>query len=203
MKTSKLLSFAVILAIAWLAHPVQAQKLSFGGESKAVIEGTSNIHDWNADVPDVYGEMKADKNFIKKSLPKVGDELAEVTLRFKVATIDGGKGDIMNNKIYAAFKEEEHPEIVFKSTEPAKVTAVDKENNKFKVMAKGEVSMAGVSKLVTIQLDGSKNADGKLTFKASQDINMRDFEIDPPSALFGQIVTGEKVTVVFDLVAAE
>jgi len=40
--------------------------------------------------------------------------------------------------------------------------------------------------------------DGSVLFNGTQNINMKDYDVDPPKAMFGAIKAGEEVDVIFD-----
>ena len=98
----------------------------------------------------------------------------------------------MDNYTYEALKSEDHPYISFalkdiKSIESGKVSA------------NGAVTIAGVTK--NIAVSGSyAYSNGKLSIKGSREINMKEFDIEPPSVMFGTIVVGELVDIEYNLI---
>ncbi|MDW7695167.1 YceI family protein [Flammeovirgaceae bacterium SG7u.111] len=202
----KLSSKLIMMSLIWVitAQTLMAQDFTLAEESSAEIKGTSTLHEWTTTVPDVTGKLVVEKAFLKKSGPKNGDEIKSVEVSFKVKTMDGGRGSTMNNKIFNAFKEPEYPEVTFKSTAPIVTTqTIDKSTGKFKVKAVGDLSMAGTTKSVELELEGQKMENGDLHFLGSHTLKMTEFDIKPPSAMFGQIVCGDDVTINFDITAKQ
>ncbi|MEN7547039.1 YceI family protein [Rapidithrix thailandica] len=169
-------------------------------ESKVSIDGTSTIHDWTAKVNKAEGQLTLSKKFAKKG-PKTGESVEAATLTLIVKSIEG-RNSTMNNKIYEAFKESENPHITYQQTGAAAISQADEASGSFTLVSKGNLSMAGVTHPIEIELKGKKIAGNKYQFTASKKLNMTDYKMETPSAMFGQIVTGEEITVNFDLIVA-
>lgn len=169
-------------------------------ESSVTIHGASTLHDWKAAVPDYEGNIQITDDLLKKNL-KEGAAVSKAVLKFNVETIDGGRGPSMNKKIKTALQSTEHPQIVFELSEPAKITTVsDKKTHQFIMQANGSLRIAGASQSVSLKIEGQRMENGNISLKTEQPLKMSDFKIEPPSAMFGQIVTKDDIRVVFDLV---
>jgi polyisoprenoid-binding protein YceI len=103
----------------------------------------------------------------------------------------------MDKKTYAALKSEENPEIIF-VLKDSKVASVNGEV--FAVEATGDLTVAGVTKKVEFPVEGKLLEEGKMSFAGSYKLNMVEYDMEPPSAMFGQIVTGEEVEIKFELI---
>ncbi|MEM1137404.1 MAG: YceI family protein [Bacteroidota bacterium] len=177
----------------------QSNNFKITSDTEVNIEGSSTLHSWKAVVSNVEGELMAGNKFAKKKL-KEGEEVGIVSLKFGVETIDGGRGDTMNDKIKKALKSSESPYIEFKSTKPAIVkTIINKADNTFNIVSKGELTMAGISKPVEIELEGKYIDASTIQFTGKRDMKMSDFDIEQPSAMFGTIVAGDDITINFNL----
>jgi hypothetical protein len=53
---------------------------------------------------------------------------------------------------------------------------------------------------VEFPVSGKQLSEDRLSFKGAYKLNMKDYDMTPPSAMFGQIVTGEEVEIRFELV---
>lgn len=173
-----------------LAGTITAQEESYTIDKEAPFEmyvsGSSTLHDWKATVGTVkdYPETLA-----------VGkDAVKNFSFKAEVASMDGGRGSTMNGKIYKALKSDTHPFITFEQQSPATIKALP--GGQFKLTSTGLLSMAGVEKTVDVEVMGTKK-DGKLVFEGSKPLKLSEFEIDPPSAMFGQIQTHDDITVHF------
>ena len=164
-------------------------------ESKMTIEGTSTLHDWTSEVNEMSGSIVLNNDFINQ--PEEGKFLENVEFKAKVESIESGRGSTMDKRTYNALKYEEHPEIIFK-LDQAEVIEVT--GSSFQLNTKGNLTIAGETKPIELNVEGKKMANDKFQFQGSKKINMTEYNVEPPTAMFGQIVTGEEVTIQFDLI---
>lgn len=156
---------------------LQAQETySLQDDSTLKINGTSTIHDWTVAAEQLNGKLTADSNAPKS-----------IDFDVVVEGIKSERGPTMDNKMYDALKKDEHPKINFTL----------KEVKKSSVLV-GALSIAGQSKNVEIPVTLDHKGDN-IKLAGKYGIALADFGIEPPTAMFGQIVVGEKVEVEFDL----
>jgi polyisoprenoid-binding protein YceI len=104
-------------------------------------------------------------------------------------------GGIMNKDTYKALKADIHPDIFFtlntdiKSIQPGLAANT--------ILAKGLLTIAGVTNPVIMQVNILIPEKGRLYFKGSQILKLSDYGITPPSALLGAIKTGNEITINF------
>ena len=182
-----ILSTTLILGV--IANAQTKQQSS--GSVKIIIEGTSNIHDW---------DIKSDKGLCNSSLDisKLGSLNSISTLNFSVPA-ESLKSDHsgMDKNTYKALKTSKYSSINFVA---ASVDVKSTGSSASSLTSKGKLTIAGVSKDVTLTANGVVNADKSITYSGSYQLLMTDFKIDPPTALLGTIRTGDKVVVKFTLV---
>lgn len=99
----------------------------------------------------------------------------------------------MDANTYEAMNEPEHPSITFKSTSPLRQSGSS-------LRIKGDLTIAGVTKLIEFTATEERWSKESLTVKGSHTFKMSDFGIDPPRALLGTIRTGDEVTIDFKFV---
>lgn len=150
-----------------------------------VIEGTSNIHDWEMDAEKFSSQLTATENL---------ETISNLELKVVVDGLKSGKGG-MDKNAYKALNEDDYKTIVFKSTEISIEKTAD---NTYKAVAKGQLSMAGANKNVSIPFS-LKSSGQNLKLEAEHTIDMTNYDIDPPKAMFGTIKTGKEVTINFEL----
>lgn len=169
---------------------VSAQEGTYTIDKEAPFEvyvsGSSTLHDWKATVGTVSD--------YPENLSVGKDAIESFSFKADVASMDGGRGSTMNNKIYKALKSDTYPQITFEQKSPAMIKALP--GGQFKLTSSGLLSMAGVEKMIDVEVMGTKK-DGKLVFQGSKPLKLSEFEIDPPSAMFGQIQTHDDITVHF------
>lgn len=156
------------------------KKYMLSENSKLEIDGSSTIHDWTVVAKIMKGTLET-----RKEKPTV------VNLEVKVAGIKSERGAVMDKKTHNALKIETSPEVTF---------AMQKVDDTS--IMQGVLSMAGKTK--TIEVPTKIINTGKtIQITGSYPITLQDWDIEPPSAMFGQIVVGNDVTVRFDLVFSE
>jgi len=163
------------------------------------IEGTSTIHDWEADVQEM--QVTIDMNTSALEADTMQSPVNSLTLSVPVKSIESGKGG-MNRKIYGALKDEEHPNITFELTGTeliqSNAQATNGNETSFQLMANGNLTIAGSTKEVSFPVDAYIQDGDTYQFTGSYELNMKDYDVDPPSAVFGTIKSGEVVTILFD-----
>jgi len=170
--------FLVFLLSSLLA--LSQKEYSLTENSKLEIDGTSTIHDWT---------VTADK--LKCTLETEKEKPSAVYLEVEVVGIKSKRGAVMDKKTHNALKMETSPKITFD------MQKVDDSS-----IMTGVLSMADKTK--TIEVPTKITNTGKtIQITGSYPITLQDWDIAPPSAMFGQIVVGDEVTVRFDLVFSE
>ena len=155
-------------------------------DSSTIIYGTSNVSDWTIVPHAVKGELQ-----IEKTSPQL--EIKKVILNYTVKEMKSGRSSIMDGKIYDALKSEEHPLVEFSSSY-IKIDATT-----YTIQVTGKTSMAGISKMQTITLKYKKRGADELYFSGEHKLNMKDFNIEPPTAMFGALSCAPGVTLKFSM----
>lgn len=195
--------FCKLVFSAWmlvgLLAMVQAQDMTFAlaENSSFVVEGTSTLHSWKVTANKADAKMIADKGFSGKNLPAAGSVIKSLEFKVPIAEMKG-RATAMDEKMAKALKAETHPNIIYTLSE-AKVEKVDAAQGTFVINSKGKLTVAGVSKDATFQVTGKKLPDGTYQFEGAHPMKMTDFQVEPPTAMFGQIVSGDEVKFVFNL----
>ncbi len=165
--------------------------------STVAVKGTSTLHDWESKTQTINGTYLFNPSILGKKFPSSGSIVEEVKIVIPVTSIKSERGDAMNNKTHNAFKYEANPDIIFTVTSDE--IAAPLKDDQFELNVKGDLTMAGHTEPIEIILSGTKVSNSQFRFTCSKPINMTTFNMVPPSAMFGQIKTGEEVTIVFDL----
>jgi polyisoprenoid-binding protein YceI len=100
----------------------------------------------------------------------------------------------MDKLMANALKAKTNPEIRYEMTQatPKNVTAAG-----FVLETRGKLTIAGTTKDVAFDVQGSRNADGRYTLVGQAPIKMTAFGIKPPTAMMNTIKTGDDVKVTF------
>lgn len=182
---------AAVLLISLSLLPVlanaQIYELSPTG-NKAVITGTSSLHDWEMDVTQFTSGFRLNRE--GKSVKNIED----VTFSCNAKDIKSDNS-IMNKKTYAALKAEQFPEITFTGTS---VTNLVSDGNNIKGTLNGKLTLAGQSHDITVPFTGIIN-ERSLNIDSSAEMTFSGFGMAPPTAMLGTLKTGDKVKVIFNL----
>ncbi|MEX2512952.1 MAG: YceI family protein [Cyclobacteriaceae bacterium] len=153
------------------------QEFSLDKNPKMVVEGTSSLHDW-----EMVSNTANGSALLTLSNGKItGMESAKISM--DVNTLKSGRGG-MDNNAYKALNADKNPTIIFTLKKAVL------QGNRWKVT--GNLEMAGATKEVQFEvqtaMEGSKvKITGQTAFK------LTDFGVDPPTAVFGTIKTGDEV----------
>ena len=197
MKKLNISVLSILLIFFYTAAVSQTTKYAVSEGTKMTVSGTSTLHDWTSEVNEVKGFVETDAKFIKGGKVKKNEKIQQVKVIVPVESIISPRGATMDKKTYSALKSEEHPEIIFNMTEN-EVSELGAES--FKVQTSGKLTVAGVTKDVSFPVEGKLLAEDKMSFIGSYKLNMTEYDMEPPSAMFGQIVTGEEVEIKFELI---
>lgn len=179
LQTLIILAFAPFLAIGQMTVDNQESSLS--------IFGTSTLHDWEIEAENVKGTASIN----------TGDELGVSSLSFSVIVegLESGKG-AMNDNTYEALEQEDHPTINYKLKRV--LSSKSTGPNSYVLNTEGSLSIAGKTKdivmAVTAILDGNT-----VKFSGNYDMKMTDFNIDPPTAVWGTIKTGDEIKIEYSI----
>ncbi len=157
------------------------------------VAGTSTMHDW---------EMEKKKISGKAEFVLDGNELKGIrSLRINIApeSLKSGKG-AMDKNAYKALKTDTHKEITFALT---RVTKVERSGNKFTLTCEGNLTIAGKTKPVQLIAECRPGANGNIQCTGTKAISMTEYDVEPPSFMFGSVKTGDEVQIVFDVVFAK
>lgn len=185
---------AVVALTLTAPSPVVAQsggraELVVTQGSTASVEGTSNLHDWTCE------SSRLDASILIR-IDGRGQPVAldRVWLSLPVKSLGCGRGG-MDKNLYEALDASQSPMIRYRMT-TAEVTPDPK--GTVRVVARGQLTVAGVTKPVTLEAIGRPAGEGFL-ITGSHPLKMTDFGIAPPKALLGTLRTGDDVVVRFQL----
>lgn len=155
-------------------------------KSQLSIFGTSSLHDWEIEAENFTGNsditLKDDNLVINK-----------LSFNVPVKSLKSGKS-AMDDNTYKALKAKDHPTISYKLE---KVISAKPSSDGFDLRTSGLLTIAGTTK--TIEMPVKANTVNGIQFTGETTFNMSDYGVDPPTALFGTIKTGDKVTIKFNV----
>ncbi len=148
-------------------------------KSKVEILGTSSLHDWESNVSSYS---------IKGTIGE--NQITDLVASFNVASIKSGKS-IMDSKTQDALKSEKYPNIIFKANTLKMVNG--------SVSGQGTLTIAGNSQPIQFNATSKQMPNGNLLVSGKTQLKMTDYGIEPPTAMFGTLTTGDEVTVSYEI----
>ncbi len=186
MKAIKIPQLFALSVVLFLAQFTLAQKNYHLKENPELkVEGTSTLHDWEM----VSNEAEGTGHFTVESHKISAINNVKVTMKAK--SLKSGKSS-MDNNTYEALKAEDHPVITFQLSELISAT----ENT---LKASGSMTIAGETRKVTFHCEYEIKGN-EIVLKGETAFQLTDFNIEPPTAVFGTITTGNDVTISFDVI---
>ena len=190
MKPSK--QFSLVLGsflIMVLAAPTSiAQNFNVNTNGSTIkVKGTSNVHDWEIKAEDFQGNLNAEL--------KDGQIVRINELNFSVVaeSLKSGKGG-MDKNTYKALKTDKNKSITYKLNKVNNIDCTTTSN--CKISTSGILTIAGTQKPVDIVFN-AKVEGNRITLNGNQTIKMTNYNVDPPTAMFGTITTGDEVKITF------
>lgn len=183
---SFLLAILVVFSISAFTPKAADPVYKIITSSSIKVLGTSNMHDWNM----VADNFTCEGNFTVKN-----GVLQDVTsLQFSLPVINlKGKESLLNSRAYKVLNAEKFKTITFKLTN-ATVNSTQKVIN-----ATGNLTISGVTKVVSLKTNYVVNADQSITCRGSEVVKMSSHGVKAPSFMMGALKTGDAVTIDFVL----
>lgn len=154
---------------------LQAQKLE-ASSVKITINGTSTIHEW--DMMSTEGKFSG---FIN------GNKVENIAFIIPVKSLVSGKS-AMDRNTYNALKAEKYPNFVF--------TADEINVLRGNAEVKGKLTITNVSKEITLPMNVSQE-DGAIILQGFMQLDMKDYNIEPPKFMMGSVKTGDVISIKF------
>lgn len=174
-----------------LTGAVNAQVKYQNAAAKISIDGTSNIHDWT---------MNSEKGNCN-ALFTIGanNALTAVSSLAFAVNVETLKSEhkAMDKNTYKAMNTDKNPAITFNA---ATATVKPAGGANYTVTAHGKLTINGTVKDVDITATCTVNADKSITCSGSYKLNMTQYNVTPPSIMFGMIKVGDPITVRFNFI---
>lgn len=199
---------ALTLLLSGTTTYAQADRAVFGSyaltaDSRMWLEGSANVTDYSCKIPDINADISVG-NFEKHSGDSTRAHDINAGLKVDVMDIECGKKP-MNRDLREALKAEKHPKIHFKlldarRADPMQMAGLDesKSIDWFDIEVTGKMTIAGTTRKIKVESEGRPVDEHQFRVRGKKKINMEDFDITPPTAMFGLIKADKWLTVHFD-----
>jgi len=182
LKVTKSILLAVIITGLGLPGFAQ-QNYQLSDVQQWTVAGTSSIHDWEMVSQGATGTARIETAGSSiKAIPSLKLELSAKTLK-------SGKSS-MDDNAYKALNADRHPNIQFELTGVESIKGQE-------ILAKGRLTISGTTKVVILKANYSVSGNA-VTFSGSHPISFSEFDLKPPTAVFGTIKTGDQLNIQFE-----
>lgn len=191
----KLFLFVIVLSFSLFANKMQSQSIYKSTNSKETImkmNGTSTLHNWT--MSSQFMNCKADFAF-QSGTENTLKSINSLNFSLLVKTLKSNE-KAMDETAYEALKANQYKEIVFNMTS---AVIVPQQKNNYTIRVDGNLSISGVTKKVSIYVVCQVNEDKSITCKGSYKLKMTDYNVKPPTFLWGAMSTGNEITLTFNL----
>lgn len=172
-----------ILFLTLFTNPVAAQVNYTTKDVTLKVSGSSNVHNW--DLQSTTAAVTANI-----TLNRAGSITTISSLTFTTPVIAlKSEHNGMDKNTYKALKKDANPTISFVSK-----TATITENT---IKCYGTLTIAGKGVETELVVTYKVNSDKTITVTGTKNINMVEYGVEPPTALFGTIKTGKEVVLSF------
>jgi polyisoprenoid-binding protein YceI len=184
-------TLAVILLLV-ISGSLRAQDAYRAADPDIKVLGTSNLHDWSMEVKDVSCSAKFTFGSAAVSAPQ---SLTALDITIPVHSLKSGES-LLDSRAYTAMKADKFATITYSS---ASSVIVPGQNGQFQIRSTGNLTISGATQSVVLTASCRTNPDGSIACSGSQQIKMTDYQIKPPSFMFGALKTGDALTINFSL----
>lgn len=181
-------------ALALVAWSSASDPLKLTPESRLWVDGTSTVRDFSCKAPAVSAVAEPNGENVIAAVLGGENALRAVTLTVAADKMDCGNGT-MNGHMLKAIKAKENPAITFKLDSYTLGRGADA----MSVSMKGSLTLGGVTKPILLNAALTPGASGSLRVAGAYELNMKDYDLTPPTLMLGTLKVREKVTVNFDL----
>jgi polyisoprenoid-binding protein YceI len=182
----KRILIAAIALLVFFAGVAAADRFTPTKGSLVRIEGTSTLHDWKMEGATIDGSIAA------PSLEEWKNDASKVAVAIPVTSIKSEHAK-MDKLMSEALKASANPTIRYELTS----AVLTESGPALQLDTRGKLTIAGVTRDVTMQVNGTREPGGAYILTGQLPIRMSDYGIKPPTAMMGTIKTGNDVKVTF------
>ena len=192
-----------LMSISLIAQSGERNKLLINqSESSFGFDGSSNIHNYSVNSNIVNGYIVID-SLISDDITVNVIRILQSYISIPVIQLKSKKGKKLESRMYKALKEKEFPTIDYYLIDSEPVTLDNNENNFINIRSRGKVSIAGVEKIIEVNLTISIEPGNKIRISGEKELLMKDFGVKRPIMFFKTIRTKDEITIKFDLIFSQ
>lgn len=185
-KKSLVLIFMSTIGFNFMGFAQSTYRIKETAEVDLILSGTSTLHDWEMTALSTTGAAQ----FVFKANNIVElDAIKSLSFTLQVTDLKGDS-DGLNKNAYEALKSNQYQQIRYKLTS----SKISLEKGEYLIKSIGKLTVAGVTKDIEMDVNYAMNGDGSINFKGSYNLNMTDYNVEPPSFMWGAMKTSDAVT---------
>lgn len=151
------------------------------GDSYITVSGTSTLHEWTMTTKE--GKYQANFEVSETGVPA---KLNSLSFKVRSESLKSGQ-TAMDKNAYSTLNTDVHRNITFSLVSATIVNS--------KIQCDGNLTIAGITKRITIDFVYKLMPDKSLQCRGTKRINLSDYEIEAPSFMFGTVRTGNEIVV--------
>ncbi|MCP9198701.1 YceI family protein [Gramella sp. GC03-9] len=186
MKSFNLIIVAILISFGFNTLNAQTYRLN-NKASEVLVDGTSNIHDWTIEAESASGTISLNQN--GKDL----NGISKLEFTVEAESLKSGKGG-MDKNTYKALNTDDHKLITYQLKEVNNIEKLS--DNSYKVSTTGIMEIAGTKKNIRLDFNLKTNSN-TISLSGEHNLKMTDYGVEPPTAMFGTITTGDTVKIKF------
>lgn len=187
----------LLIAILFAASAAFAQDITLTASesSSMIIDGDSNVHNWEAEVTQVNGKLVLQNLESITAENLTPESFKSLSLTIPVDGIDAESNGLRKN-IHKYMKKDDYPNVTF---ELNNVSEVNNQNGSVSITGNGVITVTGNDYNAEMQVTATIQ-NGSIQFIGEKQLLMTDFGIDPPTAVFGTIRSKDEIVMKFDVI---
>ena len=208
------LLFALALFATTAVFASDTTQLVAGSASRLVLLGSSNVKDWRCSGATLDGRMEvaAPLDRINSIIDRIEDgdvgRLDATTasfpqpkfdLRVPVESLRCGNRQ-MERDMYKALRADANPVIEFQFKGLVGGIVHDIDARRYRATVAGVLVLAGARRNVQIPVEAERISRDRFRLRARLPLRMTDFNVVPPTALFGMVKAKNELVVQFELI---
>jgi polyisoprenoid-binding protein YceI len=181
-------------ALSLMAWRVAADQLTLRSESRLWVDGTSTVRGFSCKAPVLEAAITTADGDAVVAVLAGKNAVTTVKLTVPIDKMDCGNGT-MNGHMQKALKMKEFPAIAFQ----LETYSLSKGDTATAGTLNGTLTIGGVAKAIALPVTLRQAPEGALRVAGIYELNMRDYQLQPPSLMMGTLKVRENVKVNFDL----
>lgn len=185
LRILRILIMAAVALVSTLA--INAQNIRKNTAFIIKVSGSSNMHDWTMEAKS--GTIEASLNLASNVSYLAG--IQSLSLIVPVKNLKS-ESSLMDSRAQDALKADKYKEISFQLLT---ATPVSNSVNKSIFKVTGQLTICGVTRQIEMLATAQKTADGSVIITGQQKLKMTQFNVRPPSFMFGALKVTDDLTI--------